>query len=160
MADEPDFSSVVAEVEMLAQVEVEPALDYTEVESIVRQTARASTWVAETDYEYGVYVIPTTANRNGHRYRVVVSGTSGEDEPAWGTGASSTFTDGTVTFEEAGPHSGSVYDVRRAVQKCLAVKVARDELVDVSADGRSMKLSQRAERNERLMMRYQPLDIS
>jgi hypothetical protein len=158
MADESDFDAVVADVQLHAQTDLDPVVDVLEVEAIVRQTARAQTWITETAYAYGAFVIPTVPN--GRRYRVIAAGESGEDEPTWVTDDGGTFTDGTVTFEEAGPHSGSTYDTRKAIHRCLAVKLAKDQLVDFSADGRTIHGSQRAERIRSLMMSYTPLELA
>ena len=125
MADESDFSAVVADVELLAQTTLNPTMTTEEVEAVVRETARGRTWAAATAYPFGAYVIPTAANLNGRRYRVTEAGTSGAAEPAWPDSNSATLTDGTVKFEEAGPHTGSVYDKRRAVEKCLTIRLTK-----------------------------------
>lgn len=161
MPDEPDFAAKVARVQLLAQTDLDPTLTLAEVQGVVRETARAATWVANTAYAYGAYVIPTAANRRGRRYRVIVAGTShATTEPTWSEVDGETFTDGTVTLEEAGPLPGSVYDVRKAVHECLAIRLAKDQLVDASTDGQSVRGSQRAERIRSLMMSYQPLEVA
>ena len=161
MPDEADFGAVVADVQLLAQTALDPSLTLAEVQAVVRETARASTWAANTAYTFGQYVYPTAANRNGRRYRVIIAGTShATTEPTWSEIDGDEFEDGTVTFREAGVLYGSVYDKRKAVHKCLAIRYAKDQLVDASADGRTLHLSQRAQRIERLMRSYQPVELA
>jgi hypothetical protein len=160
LADESDFGAVVTDVQLLAQTDLEPSLTLAQVQAIVREMARAQTWTAATPLGYGTYVIPTAANLTGRRYRVISPGTTGAAEPTWSEVDGESFDDNTVTFEEAGPHRGSVYDKRKAAQKCLAVRLAKDQLVDFSGDGRSVRGSQRAERIRALMMSYQPMELA
>lgn len=160
MPDESDFNAVVADVQLLAQTTLEPTLTTAEVQAIVRETARASTWAAATAYAYDAHVVPTGANLNGRKYRVAVAGTSGAEEPDWPEIDGESFTDGGVTFEEAGPHTGSVYDKRKAIEKCLAARYAKDQLVDFSGDGRSVRGSQRSERILTLMKMYRPVGVA
>lgn len=61
-------------------------------------------WAASTAYNSaGVHRRPTTYN--GHRYRVLQTGTSGATEPTWPTTTGGTVTDGTVVWKEDGPLS-------------------------------------------------------
>ncbi len=63
--------------------------------------ASAAAWQAETAYEVGDIVRPTTPN--GHCYRCIVAGTSGVTEPAdWPTVNGQNVTDGGVTWDEIG----------------------------------------------------------
>ena len=65
-------------------------------------------WQAETAYESGEIVQPTTANF--HQYRCTVAGTSDSAEPAWPTGNGAIIVDDEVTWEEYGRalHSVSI----------------------------------------------------
>jgi hypothetical protein len=157
VADESDFSAVVEDVQLLAQTELAPALMITEVERIVRETARARTWTAATALGYGAYVIPTAANLTGRRYRVVEPGTTGATESTWSEVDGESFDDNTVTFEEAGPFSGSVYDKRKAVEKCL---VAREAKMGQFADVGPVRFSQMVDNIRRLRASFAPLEIA
>lgn len=159
MPDEADFAAVVARVQLHAQTTLEPTLTTAEVEAIVRRTARAATWAATTALAFGAYVIPTAAKLTGRRYRVTKPGTTGATEPTWSEVDGDTLTSGTVTFEEAGLLRGSVYDERKAIEACVMVRYAKDQLVDFSADGQSIKGSQRSDRLLKLARMYQPLEI-
>jgi hypothetical protein len=142
------------EVERKAQVGLEPALDTIEVDAALTNNRRFSAWAAVTAIEYGAHVAPTV--RNGRRYRAVQGGTTGATEPVWGTADFLRITDGTVIWEEDGT-AGDEWDIRGAVFECLQTRLAKDELVDFSADGRTIHGSQRAERIRGLMRTYQPV---
>lgn len=58
-------------------------------------------WRAGTAYVLDQERIPNTPN--GHRYRVIVAGTSGAAEPAWPTASGATVVDGGVTWQCLGP---------------------------------------------------------
>jgi len=54
-------------------------------------------WQAETQYQEGEVVRPTS--RNGFVYVCIQAGTSGTSEPSWPTAAGQTVSDGTVVWE-------------------------------------------------------------
>lgn len=98
----------VIEFDRLCPSTVCPELTHGEVLSILDRHKRASLWVATTAYQVGTVVIPTLANRNGHRYRLVSYTTtasdqlSGATEPSWSTSRDSRVTDNHVTWAEDG----------------------------------------------------------
>lgn len=57
-------------------------------------------WVASTTYAANSIRIPTTANRNGYRYKVTAGGggAAGSSEPTWPLGIGKTVTDGALTW--------------------------------------------------------------
>ena len=60
-------------------------------------------WATATAYTAGNVRMPTSGNRNGHRYICTVAGTShATTEPTWPTTDDATVTDGTVTWAEYG----------------------------------------------------------
>jgi hypothetical protein len=59
-------------------------------------------FVASKAYAVGDLVYPTTANLNGHFYKVTIAGTAAGTEPTWPTGGGATVVSGTVTFTEQG----------------------------------------------------------
>ncbi len=59
-------------------------------------------WQASTAYNVGQIISPSTAN--GHFYECTTAGTSGKAPPTWPTDGSS-FTDGTVTWQDMGTQS-------------------------------------------------------
>lgn len=61
-------------------------------------------WAATTAYTVAnQLIVPTTANKNGFRYRPSVLGTTAGGEPAWPTTIGGTVVDGTVTWVCDGP---------------------------------------------------------
>ncbi len=92
-------------------------VDYTDaLAAALRYTTRA----ASTAYTVGAVVVPAASNER--TYRCVVAGTTGATLPAWpDVGASVQgyrITDGTVTWEDAGPAFASPYDVEAAAREC------------------------------------------
>lgn len=126
-ADATDRSNAVLLLREMAQIDVEPALTETEIETILDRCKRASTWTSARLFIAGDVIVPTV--RNGHRYRATRGGTSGSTEPTWSTTEVSTLSDGSsspaLSWVEDGLDYGNVYDVRQAAQSCWALKARK-----------------------------------
>src|SRR5688572_21704172 len=85
-----------------------PTLTEVEIVRILDGHIRASLWVLSTAYELGAVVIPTLANRNGRRYRLLeftdigTDQKSGATEPSWPISRDSEVTDNHVIWVEDG----------------------------------------------------------
>ena len=116
---------------MSVQPDAQPALEPDELEAILDRTRRAQTWEPNKVLTTGTYVQPTV--RNGLKYKVAKSGTTGATEPPWPTKpthwsasiAGRQITDNTVTFEEAGDEFRNVYNVRAAKREAWNVKMSK-----------------------------------
>jgi hypothetical protein len=60
--------------------------------------AHNRSWVASTTYATNDIRIPTSANRNGFRYKATTGGTTGSTEPTWPEAVGLTVTDGTAVW--------------------------------------------------------------
>jgi hypothetical protein len=58
------------------------------------------TWVKQSLCYVGEMATPTTPGGNGHTYRCIQAGTTGNAEPVWPTGEEVTVNDGTVIWKE------------------------------------------------------------
>jgi hypothetical protein len=68
-------------------------------------------WAPSTVYELGEIVIPTAANRNGYRFRVIDAGQSAAvTEPTWTNTIGATYTDNGVTWENIGKEPLEAFD--------------------------------------------------
>jgi hypothetical protein len=107
-----------------AAARLPPVISNDDIEAMVDASARYGVAEVSTVYSAGQKVIP--AAWNGRVYRVVVAGTSGDTAPSWPT-ASCCFpcqriTDGSVTWEDAGPAHVERYDYRKAKRDAFRMK--------------------------------------
>lgn len=120
------FEQAFNRLRLYVQPDVAPVISTSDLRAILTETAKATIWAAETDYNYGDVILPTV--RNGHSYTVTVAGTSGETEPTWPAGQSGTVTDGEsdplLVWQEAGPDFANLYNVRQAAHQAWLVKAA------------------------------------
>ena len=125
MSDATDRTAALARLTLLVQPTVEPTLTTTpttgEVDVILDSHKIGSRWVTATALNIGDVIFPTV--RNGHRYEVITAGTT-TTEPVWPTSSVSTITLG-AEFQEIGPDSANVYDVRAAARECWELKAAK-----------------------------------
>jgi hypothetical protein len=78
-----------------------------DINKILTQIQRATVWAANTVTNIGAVIIPTTGNRNGHRYKCIrlLSGgnqQTGATEPIWPMSRENAVTDGAITWQEDG----------------------------------------------------------
>ena len=148
ITDEP---AAVAELSRLAQSDACPTLSEVEVSDILAKHKRGEVWAASTARQIGDRIIPTAANRNGHRYRVdrfVSTGTNrqnGTTEPSWSTTRESQHTDGNVIWVEDGWDWDAVlWDLTAAAEEAWMVKAGKSiARVDFApAQGMSISASQ------------------
>lgn len=82
-------ADALVELNRLARMDECPELTSDEQTDILTKYKRASLWAASTVYQLGARVIPTLANRNGHRLIAVrytnvnTDQKSGTIEPSW-----------------------------------------------------------------------------
>jgi hypothetical protein len=67
--------------------------------------ANYATWNNKFNYSLGAVIVPSGGG-NGHIYKCIVAGKSGNSAPTWPTGSGATVVDGTATWQEAGSSSG------------------------------------------------------
>jgi hypothetical protein len=146
--------AALALLRMLVQPDVTPALDDVELNAFLDGAQRASFWTLTTAFIFGDVVLPAT--KNGHRYKCTQGGTTAATEPNWPTRDGSTITDGTVTWEEAGPDYENVFDIRAAAHEAWLVKEAKaSEMTDFD----NQKLSQIADRCREKAESFSPILI-
>ena len=128
--DATERSNALATLNEWAQMDVVPLLLEPEIEAILDRCKRASIWTSATAYNPNDIILPTV--RTGHRYRCIVSGTSGATEPftgddRWPTSAGATVTEtgSLLTWKEDGPEYPSLYDVRQAAYECWDLKTRK-----------------------------------
>jgi hypothetical protein len=146
--------TALALLRMLVQPDVTPALDDVELNAMLDNAQRASFWILTTAFTFGAVVLPAT--KNGHRYKCTQGGTTAATEPTWPTRDGATITDGTVTWEEAGPDYENVFDVRAAAHEAWLMKEAKaSEMTDFG----DQKLSQFADRCREKAESFSPILI-
>lgn len=120
-----------------------PVVPTDDVEEIVRMNMRAKVWQAETAYKIGEKVQPTTAN--GHFYRCVAFGVSGENAPTWNVRENSRTYDGDtlIWLECETDFDGNLYDLRTAIHELWLYKAGSSaNQFDVSIDQQKWTRSQ------------------
>jgi hypothetical protein len=124
------------ELIIMVQADVCPTLDYSTAKSelrvILTKHQRASVWTLSTTYQLGVRVVPTAANRNGHRYRLLNYTTTATDqksdvtEPSWSTSRDAQITDNHVVWIEDGwDWDGNLWDLNAAAREGWLAKAAK-----------------------------------
>jgi len=156
------------ELVIMSQANVCPELDYTTAKSelrlILTKHQRASVWATDTAYQLGDVVIPTAANRNGHRYKLVeftATGTdqkSGATEPSWSTTRDSQHTDDVVVWQEDGwDWNGVLWDLTAAARDAWLAKAAKTTgRVDFTTQSIGVSASQLYEHCMAQANKYQP----
>ena len=118
---ENDLEVAMAEVTALAAPNIAPTVDtcYDLRATIIRHQ-RCAFWAASTAYNFGDVVMPVLPN--GHRYIVILPGTSGTEEPDWSQSMWSQRTDGitapdgsVLTWREDGPDFTNIFDIEWAI---------------------------------------------
>ena len=157
---------------MMVQANVCPELDYStstsELRLILSKHQRASIWTLSTAYQLGAVVIPTAANQNGHRYRLLNYTTTGTDqksgatEPSWSTTRDSQITDNHVIWVEDGyDYAGTLWDLVGAAREGWLLKAAKSvQATDVSDNqGVSGRWSQIYDHCLKQADRFQPVYV-
>lgn len=152
---EDQKEAAMNELRRLAQPDSTPELDDVELNSILDDCQRASFWILSTAFAFGDVVLPAT--KNGHRYKCTTAGTTAATEPTWPTRDGSTVTDGTVTWQEAGPDFDNVFDVRSAAGQAWMVKTAK---ASVLFNGSGQQTSQIAEHCKQMAESFDPINIA
>lgn len=138
-------ADALAELNRLARMDECPELTSTEQTNILAKYKRASLWAASTVYQLGARVIPTLANRNGHRMvavRYANAGSdqkSGTDEPVWIPDSlwasqgdsfewnrSAVYTDGSIIWREEGwDWNAILWDFNGAAREAWKTKAGK-----------------------------------
>jgi hypothetical protein len=157
-------SQALARLKLLVASTEEPALTDDEVGTILDAHAVAATWAAATDHAPGDRVIPTAPN--GRVYRCRLAGTSGATEPDWGDVDDAYLgrqvEDGDdLVWEDAGPTTGELYDLRAAAHDAWVQKAAACvHQVTFSSSGDQFAMSQRHAQCLRMAERFAPLLVA
>lgn len=147
-----EVEAVIALSEM-TQDSTCPGLTDAEMIDVLAGFKRGSLWTAATAFNIGDRIIPTLANRNGHRYiaiSYVVGATdqkTGATEPSWGVRSISRYqdpminrdaqiTDGNIIWQEDGWDWDAVlWDLSGAAQAAWLMKAAKASVTSDSAIG-------------------------
>ena len=165
MAIQTNRDAAMAELVRDSAPSIDPALAASELEDILDSpnVKVASIWVASTPYVYGDIIMPILAN--GHRYRCIVSGTSGTTEPTWPLSQfwkveEGTSTPNKLTWEEDGRQLRSLWDMRRAKYEAWKLKYTKaTDRYRFETDTASYQEQQVLEFIEKMVNRYAPLSI-
>lgn len=160
-----DDTAAGIEFDRLCPSTVCPELTVDEMLTILDRHKRATLWEASKVYELGSVVIPTLANRNGCRYRLVrYTGTasdqlSGATEPSWSTSRDASVTDNHVVWEEAGPDYGGVlWDFIGAARDGWLLKSSKaSPSSDFETDAMAVKSSQLYDHCVAMSEKFQPV---
>lgn len=155
------------EFDRLCPPDVCPELEPDEVLSILDRHKRAALWAASTVYELGAVVIPTLANRNGHRYKLIAytdTGTdqeSGTTEPSWSMSRDSQIEDNHVTWQEDGnDYDAVLWDFTAAARDGWLLKASKASLTSDFVRGElEMKTSQLFDHCQKMADRFQPVYV-
>lgn len=146
-----DIAVALSELIRLAQADACPTLSSEEQIDILGKHVRGVVWAASTTRQIGDLIVPTAANRNGHRYRVlrfITQGTNQQNsttEPVWSTTRNAQHTDGNVVWIEDGWDWDAVlWDLYGAAEEAWLVKAGKSiGRVDFApAQGMSISASQ------------------
>jgi hypothetical protein len=127
-------TQTAAEVELnrLARGDECPALESQEQTDLLIKFKRGSIWVVGTAFQIGQRVIPTAANRNGHRYMVLKYIASATDqktaatEPNWSITRDAQITDGNIIWQEDGwDWDGTLWDFNGAAEEAWRIKAMK-----------------------------------
>lgn len=106
----------------------DPALEEADITRLLAESLIGSTWLAETEYETGDVVFPTSNARTGLIYRCTYGGESNDEEPAWPTVGN--ISDGDATWEvylpePAGRNYPMLWDLGNATRNAWLLKAAK-----------------------------------
>jgi hypothetical protein len=123
-----DEDLAMTRLKAMVQDEVCPTLNPDELQLLLDGAKRAAIWTASTAFSIGDVVIPTTNNRNGHRYVCIAFDGSGVSsattEPTWSSCRDATITDGNITWQEDG-REFDLWDLRRAAYDGWDMKMSK-----------------------------------
>ena len=134
MGEQEDFDAAYAEVFRQAQANMVPKLEDYEVFNIVKECKQAVYWQAGATLMVGPLFVQPPA-RTGHAYRVLVGGVAGASSPFSTTNFPAIVYDGDVQLADIGFDFSNIFDIRRAVGKAWALKMAKSSEFINSSDG-------------------------
>ena len=127
-----ELPAALVELSRMAQADACPTLTNDEQIDILNKYRRAQLWTASTAYNVGDIIIPTAANRNGHRYRLAwftataTDRQSGLTEPVWSMTRDSQHTDNHVVWIEDGWDWDAVlWDLYAAAAEAWEIKAGK-----------------------------------
>lgn len=127
-----DANDAMIALKQMTQDETCPALTDPEFDDLLTKFKRGSLWSPSTAFAIGDVIIPTLANRNGHRFiavrytAVATDQMSGTTEPTWTATTAAEYTDNHVVWREAGWDWDAVlWDLRGAAQQAWLLKAAK-----------------------------------
>lgn len=154
----------------MCQANVTPLLTPGELQDCLDDARLGFVWAASTDYAVEPYglgkvVIPSAANRNGHKYRLHrfdgVGSTSHTTEPSWPTAHNWTISDGNVIWMEDGPDFAQLWDMNDAAMRAWMLKASKVvHCTDFGQDGVRFSSSQLYDHCMRQAMAYQSVQIA
>lgn len=132
-----DREEALAQLQLVCEPNDLPTLTPEELEKILDIHLRAVSWSANTIFRVGSRkVYPIT--RNGLKYRVVISGTTGAAEPTWSTVTEGQTVSGTVTFEEDGFEFSNTYDINAVIKAGCRLKASKAARFPSTTGGMNM----------------------
>lgn len=127
-----DANDAAIALKQMTQDETCPALTDPEFDDLLDKYKRGALWQASTAFNIGDRIIPTLANRNGHRYvaiAYVAAATdqkTGATEPTWNASTAAQHTDGNVIWREDGwDWDAMLWDLRGAAGQAWLLKAAK-----------------------------------
>jgi hypothetical protein len=158
MTESEAFQKAVEIVAVQACACDPPELSTAELEGVIKDSQIGATWQADTYYPQGATVIPAVPN--GHIYRCAVAGTSGSTEPAWNQFFSTTTTDNTVSWLEAGFDRG-FFNLDQATSDAWLLKAGKAApLVQNSSAGQSLASQQLFSHCNQMARYWEPTKVS
>jgi len=150
-----------------------PVLTVDELQRCLDDSRQAFIWSASEDFsvvprELGSVIIPTAANRTGHRYKLMAfdgtGTTSGTTEPSWirwrtnPLSRGELVSDGNLIWREDGADYDSLWDMQMAAYLGWQLKATKaSQCVDFTEDTLSFKESQSFDHCLMMARRYAPV---
>lgn len=162
-------ADALLEFERLARPTECPELADDEQLEILAKYKRAAVWSAGVVRQIGSEIIPTSANRNGRRFkaiRYIGVGTdqkNGTTEPVWGTAREGVYTDGNVVWQESGGDWDAVlWDFVGAAREAWLVKKGKAALkTDFQLpSGMSVSASQIQKHCDDMLKNFRPVSVA
>lgn len=160
-----DETEAMTQLRLMVQDTVCPTLTADELQWLLDKKARrAYIWTATTAYKIGDVVIPTTNNRNGHRYQIIAFDgdgvSSAATEPSWSTSRDSTISDGNITWQEVGVEV-DLWDLQAAACAGWQMKAAKaSPYEDFKQGEQSFSDSQLFDHCMKMARQYAPVMIA